>query len=52
VGEPGKAFQLRSGDPAQVQGPLGALGQADDDESQPVLARLTVLLDEATLLER
>ena len=40
------------GDPAQVERPLGPFGQADDDEAQPVLAGLVVLLDEAALLER
>ena len=41
-----------SGDAAQVERPLGALGEADDDEAEAVLAGLVVLLDQAALLER
>jgi hypothetical protein len=52
VGQPGQALQLRHRDPAEIQGPLGPLGQADHDEAEAILAGLVVLLDQAALLER
>ena len=52
VGQSGEALQLRHRDAAEVEGPLGPLGEADDDEPEAVLAGLVVLLDEAALLER
>ncbi len=52
MGQAGEPFELGQGDPAQVERPLRALGQADDDEAEAVLAGLLVLLDEAALLER
>ena len=45
-------LELGHRDAAQVERPFGALGQADDDEAEPVLAGLIVLLDQAALLER
>ena len=52
VGQPGQPLELGQRDPAQVERPLGPLGQADDDQPEAVLAGLVVLLDEAALLER
>ena len=52
VGQAGQPLELGQGDAAQVERPLGAFGEADDDEAEPVLAGLVVLLDEAALLER
>ena len=50
--QPGQPLQLRHGDPAEIERPLGPLGQADHDEPEPVLAGLVVLFDQAALLER
>ena len=52
VGQPREPLELGHRDPAQVERPLGPLGQPDDDEPEPVLAGLVVLLDQAALLER
>ena len=52
AGQSGQALELGEGDPAQVEGSLGSLGKADDDESQPVLAGLIVLLHQAPHLQR
>ena len=52
VGQPGEPLELGHRDAAQVERPLGALGEADDDQPEAVLAGLVVLLDEAALLER
>ena len=52
VGQARQPLELGQRDPAQVERPLGALGEADDDQAEPVLAGLVVLLDEAALLER
>jgi hypothetical protein len=52
MGEPGQPLELGHRDPAQVERPLGALGEPDHDEAKPVLAGLLVLLDEAASLER
>ena len=52
AGEAGEPFELGHRDAPQVEGPLGPLGEADDDEPEPVLAGLVVLLDEAAPLER
>ena len=52
VGQPGEPLQLRHRDAAQVERPLGPLGEPDDDQAEPVLAGLLVLFDEAALLER
>ena len=52
VGQPRQALEFGQRDPAQVEGPLRALGEADDDQPEAVLAGLVVLFDEAALLER
>ena len=52
MGEPGQALELREGQPAQIERALRSLGQADDDQPEPVLARLVVLLHQTALLER
>ena len=48
----GEPVELGHRDRPQVERPLGALGEPDDDEAEPVLAALLVLFDEAALLER
>ena len=52
VGQAGEPLELGQRDAAQVERPLGPLGEADDDEAEAVLAGLVVLFDEAALLER
>ena len=47
VGQPREPLELGHRDAAQVERPLGPLGQADDDEPEPVLAGLVVLFDQA-----
>ena len=46
------ALELRHRDPPEIERPLRSLGEADDDEAEPVLAGLLVLLDEAAALQR
>ena len=46
-----KALELGQGDPAEIEGAFRALRQPDDDQTQPVLAGLAVLLHEAAPLQ-
>ncbi len=48
----GEPFELRHGDRPQIESPLGVTAEPHDRESEPVLARVVVLLHQAALLER
>ena len=47
MGQASQPLQLRKGDTAQVECSLCALRETDDDQAQPILAGLFVLLHEA-----
>ena len=46
VGQAGEPLQLGHRDAAEIERPLGLLGQPDYDEPESILAALLVLLDQ------